>query len=179
MLPNRSYHSLLSDCSSLTRVADSSPTPFSSLDPSLPRLVRHWQAGCESSSCCGLGALLGAGGSCASPGTHKLFTVFQFLLPRAASAASSCADRPVLSISIPVFSRRSDSFLKPIEIAPFRSSDPTPSSRSDLRYAPTLRTYLHYERSYLINVFFIRSFGEPRLRFGLPAKASVFSRRSP
>ena len=61
MLPNRRYHSLLSDCSSLTRVAGSSPTPFSSLDPSLPRLVRHWQAGCESSSCCGLGALLGAG----------------------------------------------------------------------------------------------------------------------
>ena len=41
-------------------------------------------------------------------------------------------------ISIPVFSRRYDSFLTPIEIAPFRSSDPTPSSRSDLRYVPTL-----------------------------------------
>ena len=83
------------------------------------------------------------------------------------------------AISIPVFSRRYDSFLTPIEIAPFCFSDPTPSSRSDLWYVPKLRTYLHYERSYLINVFFIRSFGEPRLRFGLPAKASVFSRRSP
>jgi hypothetical protein len=80
MLPNRSYHSLLSDCSSLTRVADSSPTPFSSLDPSLPRLVRHWQAGCESSSCCGLGALLGAGGSCASPGIHKLLAYSVYIL---------------------------------------------------------------------------------------------------
>ena len=41
-------------------------------------------------------------------------------------------------ISIPVFSRRYDSFLTPIEIAPFRFSDPTPSSRSDLWYVPTL-----------------------------------------
>ena len=80
MLPNRRYHSLLSDCSSLTRVAGSSPTPFSSLDPSLPRLVRHWQAGCESSSCCGPGALLGAGGSCASPGIHKLLAYSVYIL---------------------------------------------------------------------------------------------------
>ncbi len=49
--------------------------PFSSLDLSHPRLVRHRQAGCESSSCCGqgaiLGAILGAGDSCASPSIHK------------------------------------------------------------------------------------------------------------
>ena len=43
-----------------------------------------------------------------------------------------------LDISIPVFSRRYDSFLTPIELAPFHSSDPTPSSRSDLRYVRTL-----------------------------------------
>ena len=43
----------------------------------------------------------------------------------------------------------------------------------------TYGTYLHYERSYAINVFFIRSFGEQRLRFDLPAKLSVFSPQSP
>ena len=34
----------------------------------------------------------------------------------------------------------------------------------------TYGTYLHYERSYSINVFFIRRFGQPRLRFDLRAK---------
>ena len=41
-------------------------------------------------------------------------------------------------------------------------------------FGRTYGTYLHYERSYATNVF-----GEPRLRFDLPAKASVFSPRSP
>ena len=73
---------------------------------------------------------------------------------------------PIVVISILVFSRQLDSFLTPIEIAPFRSSDPTFSSRSDLRHVPTLRTFLRYK------CFFIRGFGEPRLRLDLPAKAS-------
>ena len=76
-------------------------------------------------------------------------------------------------ISIPVFSRRYDSFLTPIQFAPFRSSYPTFSSRSDLRYVSTLRTFLRYK------CFFIRSFGEPRLRFDLLAKASDCRERSP
>ena len=58
-------------------------------------------------------------------------------------------------ISIPVFSRRSDSFLTPIQFAPFRSSDPTFISRS------TYGTYLHYERSYAINVFLFGVSGSP------------------
>ena len=58
-------------------------------------------------------------------------------------------------ISIPVFSRRCDSFLTPIQFAPFRSSDRKFSSRSDLRHVPTLRTFLRYKH------FFIRSFGSP------------------
>ena len=49
-------------------------------------------------------------------------------------------------ISIPVFSRRYDSFLTPIEIAPFHSSDPTPV------LGRTYGTYLHYERTYTTNV---------------------------
>ena len=48
-------------------------------------------------------------------------------------------------INIPDFSRRCYSFLTPIEIAPLRSFDSTPSSRSDLRYVPTLRTFLLYK----------------------------------
>ena len=43
----------------------------------------------------------------------------------------------------------------------------------------TYGTYLHYERSYSINVFFIRSFQEPRLRFDLRAKASDSREISP
>ena len=60
-------------------------------------------------------------------------------------------------ISIPLLSRRFTGFITPIEIAPFHSSDPTPSARSDLRYVPTLRTYLHYERSYPIYKMFFYS----------------------
>ena len=51
-------------------------------------------------------------------------------------------------ISIPVFSLRYDKVIPAFEIAPIRPSDPTLSSRSDLRYVPTLRTFLLYERSY-------------------------------
>ena len=43
----------------------------------------------------------------------------------------------------------------------------------------TYGTYLHYERSYSINVFFIRSFQEQRLRFDLLAKASDSREISP
>ena len=43
----------------------------------------------------------------------------------------------------------------------------------------TYGTYLHYERSYSINVFFIRRFGQPRLRFDLRAKASDSREISP
>ena len=76
-------------------------------------------------------------------------------------------------ISIPLFSRRCDSFLTANQFAPFHSSDPTFSSRSDLRYVPTLRTFLRYK------CFFIRNFGGTRLQFDLPAKASDLSPRSP
>ena len=65
-----------------------------------------------------------------------------------------------------VFSRRFNSSLF---IPPIRNSV----------LGRTYGTYLLYERSYAINVFFIRSFGELGLRFDLPAKASVFSHRSP
>ena len=61
---------------------------------------------------------------------------------------------------------QNDSFFPGPQIAPVGISDPTFSSRSDLRYVPTLRTLLHYKR------FFIRRFGEPRLRFDLREKTS-------
>ena len=48
-------------------------------------------------------------------------------------------------ISIPVLSRRYDRFIHAIEIAPVCPTDPTPSSRSDLRYVPTQRTFLLYK----------------------------------
>ena len=48
-------------------------------------------------------------------------------------------------ISILEFSRRLDGLFSAIKKAPFRSSDPTLASRSDLRYVPTLRTFLHYK----------------------------------
>ena len=62
------------------------------------------------------------------------------------AALSAQVRKNEYKISIPVFSRRYDSFLTPIEIAPFHSSDPTPSCRSDLWYVP------HYERTYTTNV---------------------------
>ena len=43
----------------------------------------------------------------------------------------------------------------------------------------TYGTYLHYERSYSINIFFIRRFGQPRLWFDLRAKASDSREISP
>ena len=43
----------------------------------------------------------------------------------------------------------------------------------------TYGTYLHYERSYSINVFFIRNIGESRLRFDLRAKTSDSREISP
>jgi len=48
---------LTRSCSSLTRIAASSPTLFASYETS-----RYRQAGCESSSCCRRGAILGAAG---------------------------------------------------------------------------------------------------------------------
>ncbi len=66
--------------------------------------------------------------------------------------------RPWLSecISIPLFSPWNVTFF---QLAPVGISVPAFDSRSDLRYVPTLRTYLHHERSYSINVFFIRRVG--------------------
>ena len=58
----------------------------------------------------------------------------------------------------------------------FKSSLFIPPNRHSV-LGRTYGTYLHYERSYAIIFFW--SFGEPRLRFDLPAKASVFSPRSP
>ena len=49
------------------------------------------------------------------------------------------------AISIPLFSRRCDSFFTAFQIVPFHSSDLTFSFRSDLRYVPTLRTFLFYK----------------------------------
>ena len=80
------------------------------------------------------------------------------------------APKALQSISIPLFSRRYVTFLTAFQIEPFHSSDPI------FILGRTYGTYLHYERSYAINVFFIQSFGELGLRFDLPAKASVFSR---
>ena len=79
----------------------------------------------------------------------------------------------VVVISIPDLSRRYDKFIPANEIAPLRPFNPTLSSRSDLRYVPTLRTFL------LNKCFFIRRFGEPRLRFDLLEKASDLSPQSP
>ena len=51
----------------------------------------------------------------------------------------------VVSISIPDFSRRFAIFFPGTQIAPVGISDPTFSSRSDLWYVPTLRTFLLYK----------------------------------
>ena len=58
-------------------------------------------------------------------------------------------------ISIPLFSRRCDSFLTAFQIVPFHSSDPTFSFRSDLRYVPTLRTSLLYTYIFILRLFII------------------------
>ena len=55
------------------------------------------------------------------------------------------AASPENDISIPLFSRRCDSFLTAFQFEPFHSSDQTFSFRSDLWYAPTLRTFLRYK----------------------------------
>ena len=48
-------------------------------------------------------------------------------------------------MSIPEFSPQNDTFPPGPHIAPVGISDPTFSSRSDLRYVPTLRTFLLYK----------------------------------
>ena len=53
------------------------------------------------------------------------------------------ADR--FAISMPDFSPQNDTIFPGPQIAPVGISDPTFSSRSDLRYVPTLRTFLLYE----------------------------------
>ena len=70
--------------------------------------------------------------------------------------------------------------LYPCRIFPAKTSLFSPDLRSHWLVSPirlsvlglTYGTYLHYERSYSINVFFIRRFQEPRLRFDLRAKTS-------
>ncbi len=72
-------------------------------------------------------------------------------------------------ISIPLFSPGNDTFPPAIQFAPVGISDPAFGFRSDLRYVPTLRTYLHYERTYAI-IFFYSAGSEPRPEFDLQPK---------
>ena len=64
------------------------------------------------------------------------------------------------AISIPPFSPRNDKIFPAIYFALIRISDPAFGSRSDLRYVPTLRTFLH--------INFFCSGREPRPRVGSP-----------
>ena len=90
---------------------------------------------------------------------RRLSRVSTIIAATSSTTLSKTRTEVLTSISIPHLSRRFTGFITPIEIAPFHSSDPTPSSRSDLWYVPTvtLRTYLHYERSYPIKCFFFIS----------------------
>ena len=75
----------------------------------------------------------------------------------------------------------------PYRIFPANSPLFSPDLRSHRLVSPirlsvlgrTYGTYLHYERSYSINVFFIRNIGESRLRFDLRAKTSDSREISP
>ena len=62
----------------------------------------------------------------------------------AAKALANFLNIRVFGISIPDFSRRFATFFPGPQIAPVGISDPTVSSRSDLWYVPTLRTFLLY-----------------------------------
>ncbi len=61
-------------------------------------------------------------------------------------------------ISIPLFSP-GNTFFPAIQLASVGISNLAFGSRSDLRYIPTLRTYLYYERSYSKNVFLFAGSG--------------------
>ena len=57
-----------------------------------------------------------------------------------------------MEISIPKFSPQNDTFFPGPQIAPVGISDPTFTSRSDLWYVPTLRTFLLYNRFFYSEV---------------------------
>ena len=78
---------------------------------------------------------------------NKLILLCAYVLGIKFLPSLSFARSPPLSLSISIlkFSRRLDDLFSAIEKTPFRISDPTLASRSDLRYVPTLRTFLHYK----------------------------------
>jgi len=76
----------------------------------------------------------------------------------------------VAPISIPLFSPRNDKIFPAIYFASFRISDPAFGSRSDLRYVPTLRTFLRLK-------CFFYSGREPRPRGTCRPKPVRFSPR--